>query len=521
MPGEELTPMDNAERKPERLGRRDFLRYAGLGLGLLASGGISTVLAGCAPPLPEGLQDHPAPAANRSTEPETVLSLRAEPDQIQILPGQMTKVWRYKAEGEQGADDAVRTIPNSYLGPILRFHQGERVRINFTNNLSEPSIVHWHGLHLPEAADGHPRLAIEPGETYTYDFTVRNRAGTYWYHPHPHGRTGPQVYYGLAGLLLISDDEETALGLPDGDYDVPLVIQDRTFTADNQLAYNVQGMRGQMTGFLGGQILVNGQPDFTLEMEQRPYRLRLLNGSNSRIYKLGWSDGRALSVIATDGGLLERPVERPFVILAPGERVELWADFTDDPEGNRITLKNLDFAGSGTFSIAEVHVIAGEKTPAQLPDHLSTITWNTAENAVNRRRPRTFALQFNRMRWSLNGRTFEMNDVAGNETVRLGDLEVWEFVNESSHMAMPHPIHIHNVQFQVIERQVLPQFSDLYRTVEEGYIDSGWKDTVLLMPGERAKVLIKFEDYEGLYLYHCHNLEHEDMGMMRNYRIKA
>ena len=114
-----------------------------------------------------------------------------------------------------------------------------------------------------------------------------------------------------------------------------------------------------------------------------------------------------------------------------------------------------------------------------------------------------------------------MNNVAGDETVRLGDLEVWEFVNKSSHMAMLHPIHIHNVELQVIERRVLPQFADLYRTVADGYIDSGWKGTVLLMPGERAKGLIKFEDYEGLYLYHCHNLEHEDIGMMRNYRIKA
>ncbi|MCD6287183.1 MAG: multicopper oxidase domain-containing protein [Anaerolineae bacterium] len=152
---------------------------------------------------------------------------------------------------------------------------------------------------------------------------------------------------------------------------------------------------------------------------------------------------------------------------------------------------------------------------------LSAIAWNRADNAVNQRHPRTFAIRFNRMRWSLNGRTFEMNNVAGDETVRLGDLEVWEFVNESSHMTMPHPIHIHNVQFQVIERRLLPQFTDLYRTVADGYIDSGWKDTVLLIPGERAKALIRFEDYEGLYLYHCHNLEHEDMGMMRNYRIKA
>jgi FtsP/CotA-like multicopper oxidase with cupredoxin domain len=125
------------------------------------------------------------------------------------------------------------------------------------------------------------------------------------------------------------------------------------------------------------------------------------------------------------------------------------------------------------------------------------------------------------MSWFLNGRTFEMEAVAPDEVIRLGDLEVWEFANQSGMMSMIHPMHVHNVQFQVIDRQVLPQLEEAWETVRAGYVDDGWKDTVLVMPGERVKVLLKFEDYEGLYLYHCHNLEHEDQGMMRNFRVQA
>jgi len=125
------------------------------------------------------------------------------------------------------------------------------------------------------------------------------------------------------------------------------------------------------------------------------------------------------------------------------------------------------------------------------------------------------------MQWFLNGRTFEMEQVARDEVVQLGDLEVWEFVNQQPHMNMIHPMHVHNVQFQVLERQVLPRFKKTWQTVSAGYVDGGWKDTVLVMPGERVKILLRFEDYEGLYLYHCHNLEHEDQGLMRNYRVQA
>ncbi|NNF86953.1 MAG: multicopper oxidase domain-containing protein, partial [Acidimicrobiia bacterium] len=205
------------------------------------------------------------------------ISLRATRRRVKILPGSKTAVWSFKGRVLEGGKGRLEPVPGSYLGPTLRFHQGDRVTMAFKNRLPEESVVHWHGLHVPEAADGHPRLAIPQGKTYRSTFDVLNRAGTYWYHPHPHGRTGPQVYRGLAGLIIVSDDNEQALDLPRGDYDVPLVLQDRTFGSNNQILYD----QFPMHGFLGETILVNGKPDYVLDVDSRPYRLRLLNGSNS------------------------------------------------------------------------------------------------------------------------------------------------------------------------------------------------------------------------------------------------
>jgi len=504
-----------------RLSRRDFLRQAGAGLAVLAAGSLAGSLTGCTIARADHVSGSAVPN-DETTPPDLVLALRAAPGQAAILPGRETSVWRYSGEVVRGRADALAVLPGSYLGPTLRLNHGERVRIHLTNELPEPTIVHWHGLHLPEEADGHPRLAIAPGETYTYDFQVINRAGTYWYHPHPHGTTGPQVYAGLAGLLIVSDAEEQAAGLPSGEQDVSLVLQDRLFTADNQFSYPVQGMHGQMVGVIGDRILVNGRPDFALPVATRPYRLRILNGSNARIYRLGWQDGRPLQVIGTDGGLLERALTRHQVVLSPGERIELWVDLGPEPVGSELVLENQDYPSGESFPVARLQIARSETAPAALPDPLSVSQPHSEADAVNRGRPRAFPMELVRGRWLLNGREFEMAKVARNEVVRLGDLEIWEFVNESPHMAMPHPMHVHNVQFQVIGRElVLPQFEGQYQAVAGSLVDEGWKDTVLVMPGERVRILLKFEHYEGLYLYHCHNLEHEDMGMMRNYRIKA
>lgn len=471
--------------------------------------------------------------------PDLDISLSARPVEVPVLPGDPTGVWRYFATVHKGSSGRIVEIPRSYLGPIIKVHQGEKIRIRFKNLIEEESIVHWHGLHVPASMDGHPRHVVPQAQSYWYEFEVKNRAGTYWYHPHPHGRTGPQVYHGLAGLFIVSDKEEQAVGLPDGEYDVPLVIQDRTFDSSNQLVYMSGHRMERMTGFLGDMIMVNGLPDFTLPVSTGAYRLRLLNGSNSRIFRLAWEDGRPLTIIGTDGGLLERPVFRRYSFLSPGERLEVWADFSDHPAGYNTSLLSLPFETGGmgggrmgrgmmmsgrsgqnpnlpngaAFSVFKVKVTQTAKTNYRLPETFSKIGPVRPGDAVNYYRPRQFYLTMRHMQWTINGRLFQMEEIADDEIVQLGSSEIWEFNNPGGGMMnMPHPIHLHGKQFRVIERSGV---------AHEGYVDEGWKDTVLLMPGERIRLLVYFDDYPGMFLYHCHNLEHEDMGMMRNYFVRA
>jgi len=543
------------------LSRREFLQLIGVGSGALVFGGsVSSLLSGCSSPIGNtpivstGGEIAVPPKAEpvTSVNPDVEIALEAVTAESQIFPGSPTKVWQYEGELIQGPPEALSKLPNTYLGPSIRVKQGQNVRVHFTNKLTEPSIIHWHGLHVPEAADGHPRFVVNQGETYTYDFQVANRAGTYWYHPHPHGRTGPQAYYGLAGLLIVADDEESSLGLPDGEFDIPLVIQDRSFDSNNQLIYGGNAMLDQMAGLLGDAILVIGQPDFALPVGTHAYRFRLLNGSNSRIYKLAWDDDTPLTVIGTDGGLLENPIQRDYITLAPAERVELWVDFSQFPVGSEKKLRSLPFFGGSMmgggmmggsrylqgdrFTVLRFRVEKEVKNNALLPERLATLNYHNPNDAVNRRSPRDFTLAMNMGQgWTINGRTFEMTNVARDEIVKLNDLEIWQFTNLSGGMGMgrgrgrgmmggmdlPHPMHIHGLQFQVIERKIESAYKDAWESVSAGYVDEGWKDTVLVMPGEQVKVLLKFEDFSGLYLYHCHNLEHEDMGMMRNYRIET
>ena len=514
------------------INRRQFLRITGAGAaGLVTSGMTSLLSVG---------EANAARQESKGFTPDLDITLKATTGEIPILPGDHTGVWQFQGQVLKGDRASLASLERSYLGPIIRARRGQKVRIRFTNEIADQTIVHWHGLHVPADMDGHPRLVIPRGETYVYEFEIRNRAGTYWYHPHPHGMTGPQVYGGLAGLFLVSDDEEEAVGLPSGEHDIPLVLQDRAFDRSNQLIYLSGNHMEQMNGFLGDWILVNGQPDFILPVATRAYRLRLLNGSNSRIYRLAWKDNSPLTVIATDGGLLEKPVQRRYVMLGPGERLELWADFSRHAVGSETALVSLPFdggmmgggrrgrgmmGGSGYalangagFPVFKVRVNRPAKANLTLPQWLSTIKRYDLADAVNREDPKRFHLVMRHMTWTINGRTFRMEEVAPEERVAMNTVEVWEFINEGGGMGMmggmdmPHPIHLHGMQFQVLQRQGV---------LHEGYVDEGWKDTVLLMPGERVRLLVRFGDYPGLFLYHCHNLEHEDMGMMRNYLVEG
>ena len=517
------------------INRRQLLKYTSAGAMGVFSAGVTSFF--------------PIPQANAEAKPDSAfnpdldISLTAAPTEIPLYSGHPTSVWSFRGKVLKGKSEQLVNLKDSYLGPIIRVNRGQKIRIRFTNEIRHESIVHWHGLHVPADMDGHPRYVILQGETFVYEFEIRNRAGTYWYHPHPHGNTGSQVYGGMAGLFIVSDDEEKAAGLPAEEFDIPLVIQDRTFDRNNQLIYLTHHM-DRVNGFLGDRILVNGRPDFKLPVATRAYRFRLLNGSNSRIYRLAWQDNSPLTIIGTDGGLLEKPVLKQYVLLAPGERIDLWADFSKYPVGSETSLVSLPFyngmpgdgitgrrgmrggrmhsgrarATDSGFPLVKVQVDKKVESKLILPNQLSSIERYRTSDVVNLQHPRTFRLLMRHMNGTFNGRTFRMEEVAEDEKVKLDTLEVWEFINDGGgrgmgmmgNMNMPHPIHLHGKQFQVLERNGVSH---------KGYVDEGWKDTVLLMPGERIKILVRFEDYSGLFLYHCHNLEHEDMGMMRNYMV--
>jgi len=538
--------------------------------------------------------------------PDVEIDLVASPGQARILPGPATRVWRYDGRVVKGSPDAVLSLKNTYLGPILKFRSGQRVRIRLHNGLPQKFITHWHGMHVPFEADGHPSQAIDPGQSYVYEFTVENRASTNWYHPHTNMVTGAQAYAGLAGLIVVEDEEERALPLPRGEYDVPLVLQDRTFTENNQLLYARRGPVA-MVGFLGERIVVNGRPDFAMDVAGRSYRFRVLNGSNSRIYKLAWSDGEPITVIATDGGLLERPVTRPYLMIGPGERYEIWKDFRP-AQGREVVLESLEYRGimppmyermhgaggsrggmgmeprgmgaggrgmmggprgmmggmgpmgimarhipqGSRFTIARFRVSRKAPETSELPARLRKLKRLGPEDTVNPGKPRPIAIGNRGRMFTLNGEVFEMHGALPIETFKVNTTHLMEIfhahggmemedghqesgtasspmggmggMNMAMMMAMVHPIHLHGHYFQIVRRQA-PETGGMhgsaegYETVKDGFVDEGYQDTVLAMPGERLTLIKPFDKYKGLFLYHCHNLEHEDSEMMRNFKV--
>ena len=495
-----------------------------------------------------GLNPNPGNSINESFNPDLDVELTAAQKDMQVLSGSVTAVYSYKSDILKGENAAVENLTGSWLGPVFRVKPGQKIRVRFKNQLPRESIIHWHGLHISPEMDGHPMHAVDNGQQYIYEFEVNNRPGTYWFHPHPDKITGPQVYQGLAGMFIVEGNENN---LPAGKYDLPLIIQDRIFDGNNQLVYLPDNPMSRMQGFLGNQILVNGNPENNIQVSKSTYRFRVLNGSNSRIYKLAWSDGSDVIVIGTDGGLLSQPARKPYMMLAPGERVEIWKDFSEMNSEDQIYLQSLPFnddtsmgmgggmmggrmmSGSGPangigFDICSFTVTSESGDRKSLPSAFQNISSIPESEALNAASPRQFRFFNQRMQWVINGETFEMKEVADWEKVKLNTTEIWEFINGDDGqgmgmmqdmMRMPHPVHLHGLQFQIIERDVSEMQRDVWETVKDGFIDEGWQDTFLLLPGMKVKIALKFEDFTGIYIYHCHNLEHEDMGMMRNYEV--
>jgi suppressor of ftsI len=527
--------------------RRKLLKFAGAGA--LATAALATF-----PGLINAKTMKVGRHASLDFNPDVEISLTGEVRYTPIFSGPETRVWKVIGKVLKGDKNAI-TNEDSYLAPTIRLHKGQKVRIYLKNELPSATILHWHGLHVPSKMDGNPMYAIDSGETFVYEFEILNRAGTYWYHAHTHSLTAKHVYSGLAGFFIVSDDEEQALKLPAGEFDVPLVIQDRNFDQQNQLKYG-GGRMMKMRGFLGDQILVNGTPEFELPVATRAYRMRLLNGSNSRIYKLAWDDGSPIKVIATDGGLLERPETLPYLTLAPAERREIWVDFSDKAIGAEVTLRSLEFSSSGmgmmggmgggmrggrgrgmggmgggqahagkSFTVLKVRFSKKASANDVLPKRLSTIKQLRLADAENPHSPRRITLSMRHMSALLNGRSYKMNDIRKDEIVPVNTLQLMEFDNGyhgmgGGMMGMPHPMHLHGEQFQVVKREVRSKSGRGYASISAGFLDKGWKDTVLVMPGEKVTILKPFNDYTGIFMYHCHNLEHEDMGMMRDLLVK-
>ena len=418
----------------------------------------------------------------------------------------------------KGRSSTTMSYGNGSLGPTIKANFGETVNVSLLNDLPEETNIHWHGLILPEDMDGHPKDVAQPGASLNYSLPVIQRGGTYWYHPHPHGLTAKQVFMGLAGMFIVNDAEEAALNLPSGEFEIPIIIQDKHFEGSN-LDYSPNDEE-IMGGYLGEQVLINGIHAPFLSVASGWYRLRILNGSTARVYNLALSGGKDLLVIGSDGGLLRTPEAASSIMLGPGERLDVLLDFSDTAIGGEIYLISRKFSefnaqGRQAFNLMKFRV---DDRPVmsdfKLPRTLSSISTLSPATAF---KTRTFniAQMISGMgseggmgRHSINGKTFAMERV--DETVSAGATEIWEFDNSRGDEI--HPMHIHGVQFQVLER--IGGRNKLLAS------ENGWKDTVLLMPGEKVKVIMTFPNYRGVFVFHCHNLEHEDDGMMLNYRIE-
>lgn len=472
--------------------RRTFFK------GMVLSAG--TVLAACSrsdQPTPKGA-DKPArplpipPLYEGELDGNTrTFELTAQEGTHEILPGVTSKTW-----GFNGA----------FLGPTLYMRKGEHIRMTVRNDVPEPTVVHWHGMHLAADADGGPALTFPPGETWTPTWNVEQDAATLWYHPHPHGVSALHAYRGLAGGIVVADEASDALGLPNtyGVDDIPVVLTDAKFTDEGQLDETID----PTYGLLGDTPLVNGITKPELEAQAGRLRLRLLNGATMRFHNL--SLGVPFHVIATDQGLLERPVEVDSILLSPGERAEVIVDLQP---GKDLELRSIgvpdrgglpDEEGANGFGLTDVFDLMQIKVPDTLDQEASPALPETAPvktaDAVTEREFRLNGFQINEQSMDMDRIDFEKTEEGP---------EIWTVTNENADW--PHNFHIHNARFRVLD-------------VEGGEVEftEGWHDTIYVPPLSTVRLHVDIpmhrnDDYT--FMYHCHMLFHEDEGMMGQFRI--
>lgn len=404
---------------------------------------------------------------------------------------------------QAGQTDFINGLPaatlgynGNYLGPVLRLRDGEQVNIRVENDLALATTVHWHGLVVDGDQDGGPHQGIMPGESWSPSFIVDQPAATLWYHPHLMGNTADQVYYGLAGLIYIDDEISAGMEIPKdyGKNDYPLIIQDRSFYRDGSLAYRTS----MMDVIPGDVILVNGTVNPYLNVNRELVRLRLLNGSNSQNFNLRLNDGSSFQQIASDGGFISNPLTRTALFLAPGERAEIIVDFSQI-DRDRLSLMN------GSMAILDFIVSGQTSNSVEIPQTLrdvQTIPIGTAPKT------RVFELQSMGVNGTINGKFFDMDRI--DEEVNINETEIW-IIRNTGGMMQPggHPFHVHGTQFQMVSRN----------GQEPPPAERGFKDTVYVDVGEEVAIKVQFT-HKGIYMYHCHILEHEEGGMMGQFRVQ-
>ena len=428
--------------------------------------------------------------------------------------------WSFK----HGVSTPTLGFSQDYLGPTIRTEQFSELNLHYQNKLTESVAVHGHGLHVPGEVDGGPQSAIEPNAVWKPSLSIVQPAATCWYHSHTHGKTGEQTYRGLAGMIIIDDEQTASLPLPRqyGIDDLPIIIQDRTFDAQGRLVYSLQDAGED--GWLGDTVIINGAVSPVAKVPAGKVRLRLLNGANARFFVIRFADNRTFYKIASDGGLLEAPVPLTAMEMAPGERCEIVVDMADGNPAALLTIFEDEFDDGIEGLISSLFVrfernhpalsltLTVDRTlPAQtapLPEELGKIFRPQPEKIV---RSRDFVLNMEggghaAMDMTINGAAMDMNII--NEQAELGVWERWRIRSDED----VHPFHVHGCSF-LIERM---------RGSAAPPDQRGWKDMVVVDDNDWSEIFVRF-DYPATerfpYMYHCHILEHEDRGMMGQFTV--
>jgi spore coat protein A len=427
-------------------------------------------------------------------------------------------------------------------GPTIEARSGDEIFVEWPNELptkhflpidhnlmgaeaNRPevrTVVHLHGAKAAPESDGYPEDWYVPGRSVTYRYPNRQDAALLWYHDHAMGINRLNICAGMAGLYTIRDAFEDALNLPRGEFEIPLVLMDRMIRQDGQIYYPVSRLKNApwIPEYFGNAVLINGKLLPYLEVQPRKYRFRLLNASNGRFYFLSLSNGLAFQQIGSDQGLLAAPVELKRLDIAPGERVDLVVNFGEQAGAN-ILLNNL------STTLMEFRVASGKAQDESVLPKLLRPVPRTAESSAVRTRRLTLEEVDNVLAEPvthlLDGKRW--HDPISERPV-LGTTEIWEFLNLTDDS---HPIHLHLVRFQILDRRTIEVAAYVYGkklrytgpAVPPDPNEAGWKDTVRAAPASSTRIIVHFEGYTGRYVWHCHILEHEDNEMMRPYEVIA